>query len=357
MDVDPSLIAVYCNSRVFELHEDYLLSPTLPRIRGYPLILFLNPKATTNEDLYTLVWNKVSRYAPIPEAFPPFVLSLVKSGGIVCSQCEWLDNCSGHRIPLDTNLINLSHEQCICIDWQEDYYSSVLERREISVVLEHESVARTADSQDQAITFQDCMAAFASEEALVGDSSPYCSDCKKMHDATKTLECWSTPPVLIVHLKRLTGVRKIQSFVDFPLRGFRPAPFLASYREAPSEAGARSSDSADVYDLIAVINHLGSSTGGHYVTAGLVGGKGWYLFDDSQVTPLKEEDVIANTAYVLFYAKRGVSFDDVLPQDSRNKLDSPLSEEQMSLLRDTKENGGVLGDVCPWNPGYGCRMS
>lgn len=50
----------------------------------------------------------------------------------------------------------------------------------------------------------------------------YCPSCKQHQQATKKLDLWSLPPVLVVHLKRFSYSRymrdKLDSLVDFPLR-------------------------------------------------------------------------------------------------------------------------------------------
>lgn len=50
----------------------------------------------------------------------------------------------------------------------------------------------------------------------------YCPNCKQHQQATKKLDLWSLPPVLVVHLKRFSYSRymrdKLDSLVDFPLR-------------------------------------------------------------------------------------------------------------------------------------------
>lgn len=50
----------------------------------------------------------------------------------------------------------------------------------------------------------------------------YCPVCKKHQLATKKLDLWSLPEVLIIHLKRFSYTKftreKLDSIVDFPLR-------------------------------------------------------------------------------------------------------------------------------------------
>ena len=80
-----------------------------------------------------------------------------------------------------------------------------------------------------------------------------------------------------------------------------------------------------MYDLFGVSNHHGSLTGGHYTAytkvSGASGGGGggsggggggggggdgqWYLFNDSNTTPVVDPiQVVTSAAYVLFYQRR-----------------------------------------------------
>lgn len=59
-----------------------------------------------------------------------------------------------------------------------------------------------------------------------------------------------------------------------------------------------------LYDLEAVVHHLGTPHGGHYIafirdTAG-----NWYRFNDAKVTAATSDQVLTSGAYVLSYAKR-----------------------------------------------------
>lgn len=60
----------------------------------------------------------------------------------------------------------------------------------------------------------------------------HCSHCKQKKPATKKLQIWKLPPVLIVHLKRFNFVNnkwvKSQKVVNFPYDEFDPTPYLAS---------------------------------------------------------------------------------------------------------------------------------
>ena len=66
--------------------------------------------------------------------------------------------------------------------------------------------------------------------------------------------------------------------------------------------------SADnVYDLYAVCNHHGTLMQGHYTAFCRNPADGhWYVFDDSQVQPLAEEQLVTPGAYLLFYVRQSL---------------------------------------------------
>ncbi|RHZ16694.1 hypothetical protein DYB37_008297 [Aphanomyces astaci] len=120
--------------------------------------------------------------------------------------------------------------------------------------------------------------------------------------ATKTMQLYSLPEVLILSLKRFEYrnevVRdKLDALVEFPLEGLDMAPFCLS---TPS--------TGLIYDLYATTNHVGSMGFGHYTAfAQDQQTRLWYHFDDSSVTSVAASSVVSNAAYILFYKRRGTS--------------------------------------------------
>lgn len=53
-------------------------------------------------------------------------------------------------------------------------------------------------------------------------SPRYCPTCKKHQLATKKLDLWSLPEILIIHLKRFSYTKhsreKLDTLVEFPIR-------------------------------------------------------------------------------------------------------------------------------------------
>ena len=90
------------------------------------------------------------------------------------------------------------------------------------------------------------------------------------------------------------GRRKIQTLVEFPVRGLEMGPWLKEERSC-------------VYDLTAVCNHSGSAAGGHYYCYARDENEGetkWFEYNDSGVYAMNESDLVRETAYVLFYQRR-----------------------------------------------------
>eukprot|EP00753_Platysulcus_tardus_P020305 PLAT7949.2.p2 GENE.PLAT7949.2~~PLAT7949.2.p2 ORF type:complete len:459 (+),score=147.42 PLAT7949.2:17-1393(+) len=149
-----------------------------------------------------------------------------------------------------------------------------------------------------ACTLADCMAAFLSEERLEGDECWRCPRCKAFVPASKKIDLWKMPPVLIVHFKRFSftrrgAPRKVSTLVRFPLSELDMQPYVCSpQREPPS------------YDLFSVSFHVGGTAGGHYTAAGknrLTGR--WHSFNDSHCSDASPRSICSADAYLLFYSK------------------------------------------------------
>lgn len=98
------------------------------------------------------------------------------------------------------------------------------------ICTEHESVAICRKQQTEPVDLDHCLRAFTTEEKL--EETYHCSHCKGKQPATKKLQIWKLPPILIVHLKRFNFVNnkwvKSQKVVNFPFKNFDPTPYLAS---------------------------------------------------------------------------------------------------------------------------------
>mmetsp|Transcript_112625 Transcript_112625/g.223959 ORF Transcript_112625/g.223959 Transcript_112625/m.223959 type:complete len:659 (-) Transcript_112625:211-2187(-) len=151
----------------------------------------------------------------------------------------------------------------------------------------------------------DALEAFASEEQLTGTDRWDCEMCGKKVDATKRMEIYKLPPVIILHLKRNSynkevGLTKINARIELPERTVDEPVNLEMYTVSRQKGEA-------MYDIIGIVNHHGeAANSGHYTAHCLhcVECK-WYCFDDRTVTKLAiNEEWLPEQAYILFLMKR-----------------------------------------------------
>jgi len=150
----------------------------------------------------------------------------------------------------------------------------------------------------KSVDLQHCIDLFCQKEKLDGDNKWYCPKCKKFQVATKKLDVWKFPAILIIHLKRFqhdkSGRRsKLNTLVNFEIEDMD----LTQYAKGPQKDDP-------MYDLFAVVNHHGSLGGGHYTACGKnrIDSK-WYKFNDSSCSNATEDDLQSAAAYVLFYSR------------------------------------------------------
>lgn len=198
-------------------------------------------------------------------------------------------------------------------------------------------------------------------------SNRYCPRCKEHRQATKKLDLWMLPDILVFHLKRFSYSRysknKLDTFVNFPIHNLDLSKYVISKDGKPH-----------VYELYAISNHYGGLGGGHYTAYAkvtnlilvfirflslyrallvvsvlicswfiletgiaifsvkslwfvapwmidyiklvhlranlstlpimqLIDENRWYHFDDSHVSPVSEAEIKTSAAYVLFYQR------------------------------------------------------
>ncbi|XP_006756226.2 PREDICTED: ubiquitin carboxyl-terminal hydrolase 32 isoform X1 [Myotis davidii] len=226
--------------------ELYFLSSqkNRPSLFGMPLIVPCTVH-TRKKDLYDSVWIQVSRLAsPLPpqEASNhaqdcddsmgyqyPFTLRVVQKDGNSCAWCPWYRFCRGCKIDCGEDKAFIGNAY-IAVDWDPTALHLRYQTSQERVADEHESVEQSRRAQAEPINLDNCLRAFTSEEELGENEMYYCSKCKTHCLATKKLDLWRLPPVLIIHLKRFQFVNgrwiKSQKIVKFPRESFDPSAFL-----------------------------------------------------------------------------------------------------------------------------------
>ncbi|CCD23082.1 putative ubiquitin-specific protease UBP12 NDAI_0B00480 [Naumovozyma dairenensis CBS 421] len=190
-----------------------------------------------------------------------------------------------------------------------------------------EKLKEQRDKQEERhITLDDCLKLFSKPEILSSNDSWYCPHCKEHRQATKQIELWNTPDILLIHLKRFENQRsfsdKIVDTVFFPITDFDISEHLV-YKEDPR---------GNVYDLIAVDNHYGGLGGGHYTAyAKNANDNKWYYFDDSRVSVTAPEKSIAGSAYLLFYVRRN-SHENVVETSLQETIKEAREAHQRKIL-------------------------
>ncbi|CAE7229626.1 unnamed protein product [Rhizoctonia solani] len=170
----------------------------------------------------------------------------------------------------------------------------------------HDTQSKRRDRRD--ITLSDCLDELTKVEKLGISDSWYCSRCKQHRQATKQLQLWSLPTILVLQLKRFAKRAKIDTLVTFPINGL----------DLSDRAGGKEY----IYDLFAIDEHRSNvMSSGHYTTRAKNPSDGaWYHFQDSMVTSTTPEAAINSGAYLLFYRRRGVS-----PEDTLSKVKRPMT--------------------------------
>ena len=148
---------------------------------------------------------------------------------------------------------------------------------------------------NQKITLDDCIKNFCKEEKLEEGNEWYCSKCKKHTLATKKMELFYLPKILIICFKRFLREsyrwKKNEEFIDFPINNLD----MGVHMIGPDKSHSK-------YNLFAVSQHYGSTAFGHY-TAVCKNFDKWYSYNDSSVHECSENDARSSAAYVLFYRR------------------------------------------------------
>ncbi|KAG0447544.1 hypothetical protein HPP92_028275 [Vanilla planifolia] len=144
-----------------------------------------------------------------------------------------------------------------------------------------------------------CLESFLKEEPLGPEDMWYCPSCKKHQQASKKLDLWRLPEVLVIHLKRFSYNRyiknKLETLVDFPIHDLDLSNYV-SYK--------KTQETSNLYGLYAISNHYGNMGGGHYTAYVYHEAEDrWYDFDDRHVYPISGDSIKTSAAYVLFYKR------------------------------------------------------
>ncbi|KAI6172006.1 Ubiquitin carboxyl-terminal hydrolase [Aphelenchoides besseyi] len=170
-------------------------------------------------------------------------------------------------------------------------------------------------------SLEDCLASYVKCETLGANAKIKCDRCGTYEAATKQLSLKTLPMVACFHLKRfehtvLNRRKKIHSVIRFPEQ-IDLTPYTTAYCKAGQSNGvAREnlpldllSRSSNRYDLLAVVNHNGSTESGHYSCFVRHHIDKWYKCNDMIIVQDELESVLGSEGYLLFYTKSFIDYD------------------------------------------------
>ncbi|KAK2167839.1 hypothetical protein LSH36_23g05071 [Paralvinella palmiformis] len=343
-DSDMVLVHVYLREQREKSYSNY--SQSCAKLFGYPLLVRVPKENCTYEVLYNHVLDRLQRFVKAPdinnEWWQPISEGTTSNGEVEMDDDNYNDNrdtadkkSSGseediseeggssskdnrneHRLFKFTVVnsygntevdkiydndkpIKFNGKTYLAADWHPQAKQQFYLEDEAKKLERHVSMDRHA--KKQVIQLTDCLNLFTKEERL-GEQDPwYCPQCKEFQQATKKFDLWKLPKVLVIHLKRFQFNRyrrdKLDVFVEYPIKGLDMQQWIINSEHGPA-----------LYDLKGVVNHYGGLGGGHYTAyCQNKDTRQWYHFDDSSVTKISEDAVIANSGYVLIYQRRDPS--------------------------------------------------
>lgn len=153
--------------------------------------------------------------------------------------------------------------------------------------------------ENKTIDLYDCLDLFTKEERL--DSMYECQFCSKKTKALKSLKLKTVPYVLAFQLKRFKHNLSNDTFTKIDLHVEIPLYLnLKNYTSTPTSSGTDTSVDV-IYELFALVCHMGSVNTGHYIVFVKDGNGQWFRFDDSVITRVSQEDVKNANPYLLYY--------------------------------------------------------
>ena len=149
-----------------------------------------------------------------------------------------------------------------------------------------------------------------------------CDECKTKGKATIQSKISRLPPVTIVSLKRFTNRgHKVCGKVEWDLDELDFRPWMAFRRDPFTN-----STEAPVYTTFAVIEHLGSTMGGHYRMFSRQDDT-WLEYDDSSVRIVDPDHVVTSNSYIAF----------MMPKTAMESMNAAFAK-QIQQFRTYKES-------------------
>ncbi|KAJ6239537.1 ubiquitin carboxyl-terminal hydrolase [Anaeramoeba flamelloides] len=151
-----------------------------------------------------------------------------------------------------------------------------------------------------------CFEKFFTKTLLQGENSVWCSKCKQKTNHSHQYNFDVFPKILIIHLLRFNEkFQKNDIHVSFPISDLD----ISFTSKNNHTTNPKRSTNKQKYNLIGVIQHIGSTMFGHYKSITFDRKiKKFFSFNDSIVKPVTNKKKIFENAYILFYERKEVLY-------------------------------------------------
>uniref|UniRef100_A0A8C7TD66 Ubiquitin carboxyl-terminal hydrolase n=1 Tax=Oncorhynchus mykiss TaxID=8022 RepID=A0A8C7TD66_ONCMY len=202
----------------------------------------------------------------------------------------------------------------VAMDWDPDMKKKYYNENEAEKYVKHQSME--VPHQQTTVQLQECIELFTTVETLEEENPWY-------YCPTLVISIYPTLSVLLCHWKLFRPLDIFHILLRYSL-----IVTLIKYKIKSSPPSR--------YDLIAVSNHYGGLRDGHYTSYARNKDNGqWYYFDDSKVTYAREEQIVTNAAYLLFYHRQDKIRQPTLPAP----LDSSSPTQPANDVTSPKHDG------------------
>jgi len=150
----------------------------------------------------------------------------------------------------------------------------------------------TLTLQNNYTSFTDCLDEYIKTSILDNDNKWKCDKCNECVNPEKKTLFWEFSPVVIFLIKKYNEHGVIQNHIDYPIN-LDLDKYRINYKKDSTK-----------YELRGTCVHLGGLNGGHYysICKNSKDG-GWRVYNDTNVSNIKESEVFNNHPYCLFYKR------------------------------------------------------
>uniref|UniRef100_A0A1I8JJ24 ubiquitinyl hydrolase 1 n=1 Tax=Macrostomum lignano TaxID=282301 RepID=A0A1I8JJ24_9PLAT len=286
-----------------------------------------NPsKRLAEPDTYKNWWHQDAPDRQVEP--PPYTLYASRSGTFVRDTAMLMDPDEvGAVLPSEYSYIWVSLNS---LNKRLFYDDAAAKTEEI-----HPSASDSLEAE-KCVSLDDCLKLYTDTETLGKKDAWHCPNCKRFQCATKKIDLWSLPPVLVCHLKRFSYERhyrsKIDTKVDYPVENLDLRQWIIQPDYGQSTK----------YNLLAVAHHFGGLGAGHYTaTAFHKPSNAWYYYDDCNVHKcVTRDELVAKSAYVLVYIRSDLSSNLLQLADDATAAASLAVESSMATI----DNESICND-------------